>query len=448
MQNKLLTLFLICFCSLTFTQLKAQTIKTRLATAVKTFNNDSQMNNGLMSLYVIDRKTGAVVYDYNGRLGLSPASTQKVITSVTAYEVLGKDFRYETNFSAKKDSATFIEITGNGDPTFGSWRYTATKPENIFYNAVKNLSARNELNENTKIVVQNSLKDNNPLPGGYMWQDAGNYYGSGHFDVNWNENQYDIYYDTKSYSDIRIKKTEPGLPSNITIKNYLKKGGSGDNSIMYATPYSNQILIYGTIPSGETNFKVSGSIPDPAPVLENELQNYFGTINKTFAKDTSALYKENYTHYSPTLDQICYWFLRKSVNLYGEALIKTTGEKLNNGKGTDNGTSAVRNFWKEKGLSEYELKLEDGSGLSPQNKITTHALVTALDFAKNKTWFNGFYEGLPVYNDMKMKSGTIAGCKGFAGYTDKYIFAILVNNYNGAHSSIVNKMYKVLDVLK
>jgi D-alanyl-D-alanine carboxypeptidase/D-alanyl-D-alanine-endopeptidase (penicillin-binding protein 4) len=52
-----------------------------------------------------------------------------------------------------------------------------------------------------------------------------------------------------------------------------------------------------------------------------------------------------------------------------------------------------------------------------------------------------------------MKSGTISDVKGFCGYQKakdgkEYIFSFLVNNYNGMSLSLVNKMYKVLDILK
>lgn len=54
---------------------------------------------------------------------------------------------------------------------------------------------------------------------------------------------------------------------------------------------------------------------------------------------------------------------------------------------------------------------------------------------------------------MKLKSGTIGGSKSFAGYHQskdgtKYVVSIIVNNYNGSASAIVNKMFTVLDILK
>lgn len=85
--------------------------------------------------------------------------------------------------------------------------------------------------------------------------------------------------------------------------------------------------------------------------------------------------------------------------------------------------------------------------------MTTKAQVAILLFAKKQPWYNGFYASLPLYNGMKMKSGTIGGVKGFTGYhTSKsgtvYAFSFLVNNYNGSSSALVQKMYAVLSTLK
>ena len=113
----------------------------------------------------------------------------------------------------------------------------------------------------------------------------------------------------------------------------------------------------------------------------------------------------------------------------------------------------LQKFWKEKGIDEDELNMYDGSGLSPLNRVTTHAQVEILKYATTKDWFHYFYNSLPLYNGMVMKSGTISDVKGFCGYHKakdgkEYIFSFLVNNYSGKTSAVVNKMYKVLDALK
>ena len=159
------------------------------------------------------------------------------------------------------------------------------------------------------------------------------------------------------------------------------------------------------------------------------------------------------TIYSPPLDSVAYWFLQKSINLYGEALLKTMAYEKSGVGSTEKGVELLKDLWSKNGIEKPALNIVDGSGLSPQNRVTTNALVIALQYAKTRDWYSSFYNALPLYNGMKMKSGTIGGAKAFAGYhTSKggteYTFAIIINNYDDAAGSIVPKMFKVLDELK
>jgi len=156
---------------------------------------------------------------------------------------------------------------------------------------------------------------------------------------------------------------------------------------------------------------------------------------------------------SPPLDSINYWFLRKSINLYGEVLIKTIALEKNGLGSTEKGVELVRNFWSERGIDKGAVNIIDGSGLSPQNRVTTQAEVKVLQYAKTRPWYSSFYNALPEYNGMKMKSGSIGGARAFAGYHTakdgkQYVFSIIVNNYEGSSGEIVKKLYTVLDVLK
>ncbi|KYP16127.1 D-alanyl-D-alanine carboxypeptidase [Flavihumibacter sp. CACIAM 22H1] len=157
--------------------------------------------------------------------------------------------------------------------------------------------------------------------------------------------------------------------------------------------------------------------------------------------------------FSPAMDSIVYWFLRKSINLYGEAMVKQLAFKAGLETSTSNGVDQMIRFWKDKGIEPAALQLMDGSGLSPQNRITADALTKALYWSARQRWFNELYAGLPVYNGMKLKSGSINGARAFAGFHTaangkKYVVAILVNNYSGSGTAAVKKLYSVLDVLK
>jgi D-alanyl-D-alanine carboxypeptidase/D-alanyl-D-alanine-endopeptidase (penicillin-binding protein 4) len=450
-----------------------QAPEAKLQKAFAVFQSDAQLQNAIASLYVIDARTSKVVFDKNSTIGLAPASTQKIITTATAYELLGRDFRYKTEwyYNGTIEDGVLngnLMMKGSGDPTFGSWHYASTKREAIL----------NELKTQLKDKGINKIKGNvyldessfafQPLPGGWMWDDIGNYYGAGSWAINWNENQYDLVLKpgNKEGDTVSIVGMNP-QPYGLSLYNQITTGakGSGDNGYIYLAPYSSFGYTEGTIPLQSNNFTISGSLPYPAGTFSKELGDF---LRKNFAfEDSVKVYADKlsnkidwpqqmqllYTHYSPSLDSIIYWFDKRSINLYGEALAKTIAYHENGFGSTEKGVGLIKNFWKEKGIATTELNMVDGSGLSPLNRVTTHAQVTILQYAKKQNWFDGFYNALPEYNKMKMKSGTINGVKGFSGYQtskngNEYIFSFLVNNYNGSASSLVNKMYRVLDILK
>jgi D-alanyl-D-alanine carboxypeptidase/D-alanyl-D-alanine-endopeptidase (penicillin-binding protein 4) len=245
--------------------------------------------------------------------------------------------------------------------------------------------------------------------------------------------------------------------------------GTGDNAYYYfgyGNKSQNMPLFKGTIPINEKSFKISIAIADPIDFFINDFSNFekskeendwlndsVNDIRRWIDYLGSSKISPVYTHYSPSLDSIIYWLNKKSINLYAEALLKTFAYEKKGFGSTDSGVVIVQNFWKEKGIDENELNIVDGSGLSPLNRVTTHSQVEILKYAKTKDWFPYFYNSLPLYNNMTMKSGTIHDVKGFCGYHKakngkEYIFSFLVNNYNGSASTLINKMYKVLDILK
>lgn len=459
-----------------------QTVTQKLQKAFTAFENDPQLKHAVSSLYVIDASTGQVVFNKNSQMGLAPASTQKIITSITAFELLGKDYRYKTELGLTTRlenglTGENLVLIGNGDPTFGSWRWERTKKENVLHDFV------DALKKNKVYYIADSYNfgsthfEEPVIPDGWIWQDIGNYYGAGAGAINWGENQFDVILSSgnKIGDSVKVVRTEPRVSSYSVYSNLTSAAkGSGDNAYAYLPIGQNTITLKGTIPVNEREFKISITLPDPPyTFFENlvdssfsvgkregkaglrfgyNLQDFTAYINGTEVRKRTD-FKHLYTYYSPSLDSIIYWFNKKSVNLYGEALIKTFAYEKNGFGSTDSGVVILKKFWKEKGMDENEINIVDGSGLSPLNRVTTHSQVEILKYAKTKNWFPYFFNSLPEYNGMKIKSGTIRGVKGFCGYHKakngkEYIFSFLVNNYNGVASALVNKMYKVLDLLK
>ena len=177
LRMKTITLFILLVCSFT---VGAQTVPERLAGAYAAFEKDAQVVNGIASLYVVEAKTGKVVFEKNGKVGLAPASTQKVITSVTAYELLGSTFRYRTEFgyTGTLDNGTLngsLVIKPSGDPTLGSWRWGATK-EGAVMQRVAGAIRKAGIRTYDHIVMDGEGWDSEAIPDGWIWQDIGNYY--------------------------------------------------------------------------------------------------------------------------------------------------------------------------------------------------------------------------------------------------------------------------------
>src|SRR3954470_7435783 len=123
-----------CLLSLLFItgQAAAQPLEQKLQSAFSRLQADSQCKYASLSLTVLDAKTGETVFTANPNMGLATASTLKTITTITAFNLLGKDFQYQTQFGYSgtiTSDGTLngdVIIKGAGDPTLGSWRYENT----------------------------------------------------------------------------------------------------------------------------------------------------------------------------------------------------------------------------------------------------------------------------------------------------------------------------------
>ncbi len=463
-------LFFLLVCSNAFSQPLSQ----KLSSAFSKLTADTQFSHAAISMYVVESKTGKLVFSKNEHLGMAPASCQKIVTSISAFELLGKHYTYKTFLGHDgiiKDSRLGgnIIITGSGDPTLGSWRWQETKRELLFANILSAVNKKNISNIDGGIYINDLGFSFQPIPDGWIWQDIGNYYGAGAWGFNWNENQFDLNLKpgNKTGDQAEIISISPvDLNNNFTNMITTGSKGSGDNAYIYAAPFSERLFATGTIPAGENKFTIAGAMPNPPLYFAKALRGYF--IKNKMATNTVA---DSYSNLfmskgkapmmlkiidsiiSPSLDSINYWFLKKSVNLYGEALVKTIGyEKIKQGN-TDSGMALIKNFWSGKGIDKASLKIIDGSGLSPANRITTKALVTMLQFARNQPWFESFYYALPVINAIVMKDGYINGVRSYTGYVKsrsgtEYSFSFIVNNFDGSPGTVREKMWRLLDILK
>lgn len=452
----------------------AQTRIPNIESAYSKFENDPQLKYGLSSLTVINTQSGQVVFSKNGNMGLAPASTLKTITSVSAYHLLGKDFKWETTlgYNGSINSGTLngdLILSGGGDPTLGSDRYNQSKPETLLARWVSAIKQAGINKINGRLIGDDNLFGTQITPLGWIWQDIGNYYGAGASSLSWRENERGVRFRAGDRPGDRASLAgDASGPAPLKLINEVITGsaGSGDNVYAYSAPYTDVVYLRGTY-GIDLKKTIMISMPDPALHLVTELKerlkdagitiNGGATTARLLALEKADFAATSITldrHSSPSLNQVIYWLNQKSLNLYGENLLKTIALKHGKPATTENGITEIKKFWNSRlKIDPNALAILDGSGLSPENRITTLAMASILQSAAKESWYSSFFESLPDNNSMKMKSGSIRNVLAYTGYHKSssgspLVFTFITNNYSGSTSAIKQKMFKVLDELK
>lgn len=468
----LITSGLISLATINFAN--AQNLTEKLEKGFSTFSNHSSLKNGIASFHVIDSKTGNTVFEKNTNIGLPTASTLKTITSITALDLLGKDFNYKTKllYTGDIDSIGILHgdivIKGAGDPTLGSNRYESTKELVIltkWKNAIKEAGIDSIAG---RIIADDQLYQGMNVPSGWPWEDMGNYYGAGISSLNWRENSTGLNFQASTVNAPAPITSFSSDISYLNIINQVKVGqkGTGDNVYAYSSPYSENILVKGTY-ALDLKKTIEISIPDPAYDLAYQLNevlmqdsiytsNGITTAQRLIdsGQPIASTGKVLNIHVSPALQDIVYWFNKKSINLYGEALLKSIAWISGGKTSTQEGAEYVKKYWQQKlKIDIGELDIVDGSGLSPQNNVTSKAMNQIMQYALHRPWFSSFLKSLPIYNQMTMKSGTINGTLGYTGYHtasngNQYTFSLLIYNYKGTAAAMRQRMFILLDNLK
>lgn len=452
-----------------FQPVYAQSAISRLSGAFEHLQADPQVKYAITSICVLDGTTGKQLYGQNENIGLATASTLKTITAATAFAVLGKDFKYETRlkYTGNIDDKGILHgdliISGGADPTLGSDRYQTSREAAVLELWVQAIRKAGIRSVEGRLIGDAGIWGTQGTPEGWTWQDMGNYYGAGSSALNWRENQFEIR--LRTGNPVSLTRTIPEMPY-LKLINELSPGraGTGDRAYVFLPPYALSGYIRGSWATDIQKKGIAAALPDPAfdaayrlcdtlkkigiPVSQPVTTDRLLTLNKGIVPGGGKVIA---TLDSPPLSAIIYWLNKKSINLYAENLLRTLAWKAGKAPSTSNGAAEMIRYWTGKGIDRHALNIQDGSGLSPANRVTTAAMAQILFQAQKESWYSDFYESLPVNNQMKLKSGTINDVSAFAGYHQagdgsRYVIVININNYSG--SGINNKLFNVLNALK
>ena len=452
--------------------------------ALQQFINHPALKHASVGVQVTDLKTGRSVVSHNAEKSLTPASITKVITTSTALEVLGADYRYHTLVALDENDPEKILVIGSGDPTLGSEAFENNRYE-FFEKSAAALKSVLSPDKACSIYVVDNLFGYNGVSPEWTWIDMGNYYAAGAYGISIFDNSYKLFFNTLDRSaPPKILRTEPDI-KNLTFINDLSLNATGaDNGYIYGAPFSYDRAVRGNIPAGRSAFSIKGDIPDPGMLLGETLADYLNNYNIDISKVETAridyisrnktahkIGRVVYTHTSPTLKDIVKEVNVKSNNHFSEHLIRIIGRTQNGDIFNDplqTGIDYIHRFWQQKQISTASLTLHDGSGLAPQNAFSPDFLTEVLYYMYNKSKMSEtFVDSLPIAgkdgtlrNFMKntkyegkirAKSGSIGGVHCYAGYLmdgeKQYAFTVMVNKFNGTRSQVRSAIEKYLQSL-
>ena len=475
---RLLSIFIFSFCFL-FNQLTVAQ-----QNPVTQFIQTAGMDAANTAVLLADTKTGKIISSHDGNKPLIPASILKIVTTATALEIYGPDYRIETRleYSGTIDSngtlTGDIYIKGGGDPTLGS-EHIGRSGDNFLVDCLSAIKTAGIKAIEGRVFADETCFDGQGVSQKWLWEDLGNYFAAGSYGLSFCDNTYRIYFESKGIGTTpQIVRTEPNM-KNIQFFNYVKtKNSNSDDAYIYGIPFINTRWIFGTIPANQSLFFIKGDIPDPALYMAEQLHETLinATIRISKKPSTYRLAQINqetfsferkllFSSQSPKLSEIIRETNVKSNNHYAEHLFKLIALSKHPQASFENATQTVISCWKERNVDLSSIYMYDGSGLSPVNRVSPQHIIDILMYMQRKSPYSKeFLASLPeagkegtVRNFLKnpkpkgtvqLKSGSISNVQCYAGYINQndkqYAFCIMANHYSISRSTLKKAMEKMI----
>ncbi|PQA94205.1 D-alanyl-D-alanine carboxypeptidase / D-alanyl-D-alanine-endopeptidase (penicillin-binding protein 4) [Chryseobacterium piscicola] len=420
---------------------------------VNTLITDPVLKNATWGFVIYDPKTKKVISSYNENTPLVPASTTKLLTTETALNLLGENYRWMTQleYSGTVDENGVLNgniyIVGSGDPSLGTNKAGAWSYKEIITDFTDALSRESIKKVNGDIIIQTALFKGNitRLPENVVWLENNNYY-------------------------LPAGTTQQINPANEKL--IVKKNNivSNDKKYFYVSPYTNQ-MVYAEKYDGTG--VLTTKLPDAPAYLANSfrtslVKSGLPVTGKVQTKTTDALPEIRKTlsvYKSPTLADIVYYTNQRSDNSLAEALLKTVGYFKKGNQAPETGREVVTEHLRDMAFDVEGLSYIDGSGLSRNNKVTPIAQVKYLTSLMGTKYYQTYFNSLPIggqtgtlkrmfletgNGQVFAKTGTLNKVKTLAGYiktnTGKtLVFSLLVNNYAGSVDMVKKRMEQLIE---
>ena len=393
---------------------------------------------------------GKVVVNMNAETAFIPASTLKTVTTATALQRLGPDFRFTTRLRSTaplRDGVLDgdIVIAGEADPLL-SLADLAQWAEKLKADGLKEVSGR---------IIGDGRFIRNSLWNDYWnWGDIGNGYGSAVGGLNLEHNRYSVTFHGGETPGGAATMAElvPEVPS-VKIENLVTTGevDSRDNVVFHGGERTGILTFRGTVPPA-TDSLIVGAVPDPEAFAAWHFRAALLQAGITVKGESCSMHSlaghepeagtELLQHPSPPLLDLITSIHATSDNHETECLYRRMGELA--GQAPD---ALIREHWKAQGLAFTALRMEDGCGLARADHIRPLDLARLQFLAAQGPHGAAYQASLLSDGPVRCKGGAMSSIRSSTGYITSsqggvFCFALMVNHY--ADSLSVSQLRRTL----
>lgn len=375
--------------------------------AQKSFSQNHAITNGG---YIVQTPSQSI--EYRSHDLFTPASTLKILTSLAALTVLGKDYIFETHLYIDRENNLYIK--GYGDPFLTS--EAILDIAHVLRD--KNISEISSIYLDTssfRLLNETAGKTSSTNP-----YDAPN----SALAVNFNSLPIHV------FKDGTIRSAEPQTPTIALMRDIGKRLGPGLHRV---------------------NVAAFATKSDTTPAIRYAGELFIAIFKSASITCKGTFYEARvppsltpmYIHKgTKNLKEIVRACLKYSNNFIANQLFLASGAQLYNFPATwDKSRSFFTDFIHTTlALPASEIAVWEGSGLSRKNKISPAALITILNH------FKPYAELLNRRDVGLIKSGTLENVYCYAGYfiiNEEYIpYALLLNQNANTRDELLHDLFR------
>ncbi len=397
----------------------------------------------------------APLVSLNENTPLIPASNAKIATTIAALKLLGLDYRFSTKFyydGEIKDGILYgsLYVQGGGDPSITAetmW---------LIAKRIRNLGIHTITGN---IYGDDSFFDKQVKPREWNKRERNKPFLALISALSFNYNSIEIRVSPDKEGKEVLVSTQPSAPA-VRVRNFLeiKRKRRAFRIASQQTQREILLTLRGTLRRHDAGRTYYQTVRFPALFFLTSLRQSLKEVGVSLEGDIAlkhvpAAAKPLHEHKSKPIALIIRDLNKFSSNFIANHLIKTiAAEKTGKPGSFAKGVAIVKDFLTKQGLATESIVIQDGSGLSMKNRMTTRFLVDALRYAYHDlSIFPEVLSSLSIMGvdgsvrkwmvddkirgKIRVKTGTLSHAVSLSGYMQAghgklLAFSMIFNNFN------------------